>query len=279
MKILIVVNGWIGDILLTQPSAKLLKEENQASQIDFLIGFPQPYLLLKNNPHIDNVFVYEDYGPFPKCGNIENNYDEVRFIKPYDGSSILSSHHQLCVGVKNPNPSYKVYTLDEYDKNVQKQYLSLPNKPIIGVGLTWKTTSRGGFYDPNPLIEELSKDFNIIPIGKPHNMTQKSIATSEPSEQTYAFQASLCKYLDVMIGSEGGLTNLASGVGTKVIYTTDFIYDLAGPNGSHYQIKNPLSILGPKSHFPDVDHHPIPKEIFPEGYMTCIKDILNNIPK
>lgn len=279
MKILVVVHGFLGDILLSQPAAKLLKEEGQATQVDFLIGFPQPYLLLDNNPYIDNVFLSKNVGQTPQYDHLKGKYDDIRVVKNYDGSSPLSIHHQLSVGVKNPTASYEIYTLPKYDEHIKKEFSKLSSKPIIGVGLTWKVSSRGEHFPSNTLIKHLSKKYHIVSIGRLPSNSQLSIAKNEQSELTYAFEASKCKYVDIMLGSEGGLTNLAAGVGTKVIYTTDFMWNLAGPNGTHYQHPNPLEILGPKAYFADKDHIALPYDIQPKKYIETIETILDDIYK
>ena len=61
MKILIKTYGFIGDILFASSIAQKLKEQyGNDCIVDYCIGFPQPYKLLKNNPWIDNVYLSYD---------------------------------------------------------------------------------------------------------------------------------------------------------------------------------------------------------------------------
>lgn len=277
MKILINVVGWLGDAIIAQSAAKILHEENPNVEVDYLIGFPQTSLLLENNPYINKVIISSTYGYKPDSSIYESSYDIIYTLKPYDGSNPLSIFHQINCGVKNPILSYKVYTIDELDNQVKRELDELNNgKPNIGICLTWKS-DKLEIYDPTPLISELNQDYNLFSIGKPPTESQHHSACSPQPHIEYAYNASLCKNLDLVIGSEGGLTNLAAGSGGRVLYTTDFTQYLAGPSGSHYQNPNPINILGPKSYFPDGNHIPLPYDITPPHYIDTIKSYLKKI--
>ena len=60
------------------------------------------------------------------------------------------------------------------------------------------------------------------------------------------------KKCDAFIGSESGMCNMASGVGTKTIITGDFVHQLYGYNGSVRKIENPK--LGPIHYFKNKGH-------------------------
>jgi hypothetical protein len=70
--------------------------------------------------------------------------------------------------------------------------------------------------------------------------------------KSLTFEASLLKACDAFIGTEGGLANLAAGVGCKTILTGDFIHQLYGWNGVLKKIKTRQ--LGPDIYFPKVGH-------------------------
>ena len=280
-KILISVHGFIGDTLLAQPIAERLKWENQASQVDFLIGFPQPKRLLEKNPYIDNVLYYSEYIGVEtrETGHaLRDKYDEVRYLKPYESIAPLTVFHQQCAGVFNPQTQYTVYTDASLDEQVQYNLSKTDSKPKIGICETWRCSrqSTGIYYDIKELIYTLRKDFNIVKLGLPPTINQHQGATNT-CEYDYSYMASLGKHLDLVIGGEGGLTNLFAGVGTRVLYTTDFMWSLAGPEGDLYNHSNPLEILGPKAYFPEKDHIFLPYAIKPDNYISEIKKTLSKI--
>jgi ADP-heptose:LPS heptosyltransferase len=280
-KILVSVHGFIGDILLSQPIAEKLKQENQAYEVDFLVGFPQPIRLLEKNPYIDRVLYYEDYigeNTHHIAYSIQSQYDEVRYVKKYNGNPALTVAHQLSAGVKSPTSKYTVYTDVELDKKAQQTLSTLDSRPKIGICATWRTTPTefGFHYDSSSLAKELSKKFNVIIIGLPPNKNQYDGATKN-CQYEYAYMASIGKQLDLIIGGEGGLINLFAGVGTKILYTTDFIWHLAGPQGELYQHENPIEILGPKAYFPNKNHIFLPYSVKSDRYQDEILKILNKI--
>jgi len=68
----------------------------------------------------------------------------------------------------------------------------------------------------------------------------------------FTLTASLIKACDWFIGAEGGLANLAAGVGTKTIITGDYVHQLYGWNGVIERNQEPK--LGPKYYFGEEDH-------------------------
>ena len=75
----------------------------------------------------------------------------------------------------------------------------------------------------------LSEKYALLEVGFTNGVNQFS--TGLNTAATYSFTASLIKAADCFIGSEGGLANLAAGVGTKTIITGDFVHQLYGWNG------------------------------------------------
>ncbi len=62
MKILIFKIGAIGDVLLTTPSIKKIKENFPESEIHYFVG-PKASAILKNNPFIDKIIIFEEKYP------------------------------------------------------------------------------------------------------------------------------------------------------------------------------------------------------------------------
>lgn len=280
-KILISVHGFLGDIILSQPIAERLKLENQAYEIDFLIGFPQPARLLSNNPYIDNVLHYSKYiGPNTEqiAHSLKDNYDEVRYLKAYKATHPITTYYQLCANVQNPQSEYTVYTDYTLDKIAKEQLSKLDDRPKIGICNTWRATpfTDGIYYDTTELKQELAKKYNIVELGLYPDKNQYDGA-SENCENNYAYMASIAKHLDLIIGGEGGLTNLFAGVGTRILYTTDFTWFLAGPDGDSYSHPNPIEILGPKAYFPAKNHIFLPYSIKKDSYMSEIQKVLSKL--
>jgi hypothetical protein len=80
------------------------------------------------------------------------------------------------------------------------------------------------------------------------------------------------KFCDAFVGTEGGLCNLAAGVGTKTIITGDFVHQLYGWNGVLKKIKEPK--LGPIHYFLNSNHVELNSYISDE---EVIKQIIKNI--
>jgi ADP-heptose:LPS heptosyltransferase len=255
-KCLIIVIGWLGDSLFASSIAERLKSENQYDVIDYLIGFPQTQPLLELNPYIDKVHVSPEYGPYPSTHYIDlNEYNDVFRLPVNDLTDPPTIKFQKHCGVRNIRTEYEVNTLDQYDSI----FHSMPKNRInIGICSTWKDKNEQ-YYHSDDLIKILedNKHFNLFKIGLPPTTNQYQGAEIS---NYYLFTASLCKFCDWVIGSEGGLTNLAAGVGTRVIYTTDFTYGLFGPNGRMYKYQDPLSKIGPRAFFPNKGHIALPPD-------------------
>jgi hypothetical protein len=274
-KCLIITYGFFGDIAFASSIAKKLKDETQFEIVDYLIGFPQMQRLLQNNPFINDVYVSD----FPAAKPVNNSinyssYDkiielpELSFIEP------PPYEFQKFAGIKNPSTEYQIYTEPEYD-NVAKELLEKLNsngKKTLGFLSNWESKSYifteqeyikgvdvpnlgygGKHRNINKILTELSEHFNLIEIGLPPNITQNQSAILDDSDQkSILFECSLLKYCDAFIGTEGGMCNLAAGVGTKTIITGDFVHQLYGWNGVLKKIETPK--LGPTYYFQNRNH-------------------------
>lgn len=260
MKILINCTGFIGDILFSSSIAKKLKEENPDIIVDYLIHLYQPYELLQNNPFIDNVYLFN-------CDT--NNYDKIINLSYIDFNFQPALYYQMLAGIKNPSPEFYVYTNPAYDYVVSKNLKPYKddNKIIIAYLSNWEERSflftekeynigidvpnlgyGGKHRDINKILFELNKNPNLIliPVGMPAGYNVREADFNNTSE--YSMQASFIKCCDYFIGAEGGLANLACGVGTKTILTGDFVHQLYGWNGSIRKHQQPK--LGPIWYFP-----------------------------
>jgi len=275
--ILIKTYGFIGDILFASSIAKKLKEQHGSTTVvDYCIGFPQPYKLLKNNPWIDNVYLSENKGPrvtIPSCVDI-TQYDVIYELPECRQDIQPTIWYQQHCDIKNPTPEFDIYTdpvIDESVKHELKQ-INPNNVKVIGYVANWQSLTvtyteseyEAGLNNPSDILahtnknkrniqrilNELNLKYILIPLGYDASVTQYH--TLLDSTSTYTNTASIIKCCDIVIGQEGGMTNLAAGVGTKCIITTDFMYALYGPRGVMKQY--PKVNLGPANIFPNSKH-------------------------
>jgi hypothetical protein len=74
----------------------------------------------------------------------------------------------------------------------------------------------------------------------------------DTNQKSILFECSVMKYCDGFIGTEGGMCNLAAGVGARTIITGDFVHQLYGWNGVIKKINEPK--LGPIYYFGNENH-------------------------
>jgi hypothetical protein len=274
-KCLIITCGYFGDIAFASSIAKKLIEENQYNYVDYLIGFSQMKTLLDNNPHINKVYVSDYPNPVPINSTISySSYDKVIQLKELSFKIPPALEFQIYSGVKNPDPEFKIYTQPEYDK-IAKKYIQdnySNGKKTVAIMESWESKTyiftkeeyEAGIDTPNfgyggkhrnikYIIGELERYFNIISVGMPIFVSQQQTKNIEDhNEKSILFECSIMKYCDAFIGTEGGLCNLAAGIGTKTIITGDFVHQLYGWNGVIKKIKEPK--LGPIHYFKDQEH-------------------------
>ncbi len=287
MKVLINCTGFIGDILFASSVAKQLHLQTISRDepiVDYLIHLYQPYELLCNNPFINEVHLFS-------CDT--SKYDVVYNLHEIDFNIQPPKYYQMQCGIKNPSTEFRVYTNKAFDAAVAKTLQPIKDQglKVIAYLNNWEERSfiftqeqyergidvpnlgyGGSHRNTNWIIEQLSKETNLIliPVGMPANYNVREADFNNVAE--YSMQASFLKNCDYFIGAEGGLCNLAAGVGTKTIITGDFIHQLYGWNGVIRKIEDPK--LGPKHYFTEVAH----LELNP--YLTdkeVVEQILANI--
>ena len=264
MKVLIDCKGFIGDILFSTSVAQKLRQEYDIETLDYLIHLYQPYTLVKNNPNIDEVYLFD-------CD--KSKYDKIIPLDYIDFNYPPTEYYQKVCGIKNTSAEYFVNTIDSFDKVVE--YTLSPykkaNKKVIAYLNNWEERSflftkeqyelgidvpylgyGGKHRDVNYIVDKLSenKDLILIPVGMQNGFNARESNFQNTSD--YTMLASLIKQCDYFIGAEGGLCNLAAGVGTKTIITGDFVHQLYGWNGTVRKHQEPK--LGPKYYFTDPSH-------------------------
>jgi hypothetical protein len=290
-KCLIITYGYFGDILFASSLAKKLNY----NQIDYLIGFPQIQRLLQNNPYINKVYISEHPGPVPVCNTI--NYDEytrIISLQPLNFNVTPCEEFQQFAGIENPSPEYEVYTQPEFDNVAQELCSNLRkthNKPVVAVLSNWKSKTYrftpeqyekgidvpnlgygGAHRNINFILNELEPHLTLIPVGVGELNHLQTLNIPDEDTKSLLFEASLIKHCNAFIGAEGGLANLAAGVGTKTILTSDFVHQLYGWNGVLKKIKEPK--LGPKYYFKDIDHIDLDPYLTDDEIIINIKQII-----
>lgn len=274
-RCLVVVNGFFGDIAFSTSIARKIKQEKQYDAVDYLIGLPQMVELLQNDTNIDQVFLSATPSPYPQLPMDTTAYDKVIQVNQMHFQIPPPTQMQVEAGIRNPDSEYFLFTNNEYDQIAQDliaQIKAEHGKPVVCVLSNWEERSflfskeqyNAGVDVPNlgyggkhrniqQIVEQLSEHLSLLEVGFPSNTSQLSTMQIPTNHQkSILFECSLMKYCDAFIGAEGGLCNLAAGVGCKTIITSDFVHQVYGPNGSVKKIQQPA--LGPAKYFPNIGH-------------------------
>ena len=132
MKILIKNIGFIGDNLFATSVAKKLKYKHDGlCEIDMLLSVAQPFELISNDPHIDNVYL-----EMP-----DKQYDKVYQLDFLNRRSTPCEQFQTQCGIENPSPEFEIYTNPTIDKYVEYCFKNKGNRKIIGWLSNWEERS------------------------------------------------------------------------------------------------------------------------------------------
>jgi hypothetical protein len=126
-------------------------------------------------------------------------------------------------------------------KFTPEQYKAGIDVPNLGYG--------GSHRNIQLIVDELEKHFTMYPVGVDNASQQQTLNMQDNDQKSLLFEASLMKYCDAFVGTDGGLATIAAGVGTKTIITGDFNLQLYGWNGCVKKINHPR--LGPREYFGD----------------------------
>lgn len=267
---LVVTFGFFGDIIFATSLAEKLKEQGY-SQVDYLIGFPQVAQLVQNNPNIDNVFISKHPGPKPYYPVDVSKYGKVIELGALDYQTTPCEQYQEQAGLLEISSHYKIYTTPEYDavaKQVIEELRVTYNKPVVALMTNWQPKTYlftpeqyqvgidvpnlgygGAHRDIQYIIDKLQEHFTLYPVGVGDANQQQTVNLPDDDQKSLLFEASIMKYCDAFVGTDGGLATIAAGVETKTIITGDFNLQLYGWNGVLKKIKHPR--LGPKEYFGD----------------------------
>lgn len=259
MNILVNCVGYIGDCLFASSVAKKLKEKYPGCKVLYNIPVIQPKLLLEQNPYIDAV-LYQ---------STATNYDKIINMPMITQDYPATLQFQAAAGIAPENQSveFPVYTVPMMDLQARMLRDDMELKTgkdtkIIAWQKNWEwrayqcteETLAHGIGAPHRNIEKiianLKEYYIMLDVGFDRHVDTNTPIAQDPV--LYARTASLIKMCDWFIGAEGGLSNLAAGVGTKCIITTDFIYQNYGPTGRIRKCEPPM--MGPGVYFPDAGH-------------------------
>lgn len=299
-KCLVVTHGYFGDIIFASSIAKKLKQEKQFDIVDYLIGFPQMKSLMDNNPYINNVFNSTVPGPSPVSSELQmSDYDKVIKLSPLSFVEPPPIELQKAAGVQTPDTIYEVYTDIMYNDHAagyfNHYYKQENSKKTIAVMRNWYERSflftdeeyargidvpnlgyGGKHRDVYSIVEKLKEHFNVIFVGFDSNVSQLStVSVTDDRPDSLLYECSVIKQCDAFIGAEGGLCNLAAGLGTKTIITGDFVHQLYGPNGVLRKIEEPK--LGPKYYFTESGHVTLNPFLTDDEVAEQIIKELNNV--
>lgn len=285
-KILVVNEDFLGDVIFSTSIADRIKEENPDHDIDYAMRWPQLVALLRNNPNIRKA-----YWSFNMIRELDE-YDEIIKLNKITKEVTPPRQYQTEAGIRDPNDKYKVYIseeADEYAYLMTKEMRRINGKRIIGVQNNWieraflytkEQYERGenkkdigygdGKRDLDRVLLTLHDTFNLIPLGMPPGTSQTAPEASNPI--FLEAHCAVMKHCDYVIGAEGGIINMAAGVGAKTIVDMSACWMLYGPNGLHVKLDQPM--LGPDFYFPDEGHIHLDPYITDDELIEAVKDIV-----
>lgn len=220
MKLLIINIGFLGDSLLAGSLAENCKK-NGFERVDLLIGFPQTYQLLKNNPYIDNVFLSPNAGAYPEITIDTSIYDKI-----YQTEHLRFSEKPLDTFNKNFNLDKLEYNFDLHIPEIE-----IPNKtkPRLAFQYDWHLRSfskNNTVRDPQYIVDSISDRFEVFVVGDDtHYNINKNTSID------FLKHCAIIKESDIFFGYPGGLHWVAGGVKTPSITTSEWVIN-------HYKNNN-----------------------------------------
>lgn len=260
MRYLIICEGWIGDILFTASAAQRLKEREPECFVGMWIPLVQPKLLLEENPYIDAVH----FGMTPE--SLYPQYDAWYPMPRIRQDEPATYQFQRACGIDNPTLPFDVYTVprvDEFIRPTMEDIRKVKGKPIVTYQANWDFKSKlytkdeyetrrwsGQHRNIPHIVSRVEAYATMLPIGFPEHIHQRHVVAH--NAELYAQAASMIKFSDLFVGAEGGLSNLACAVGTKVVMTTDHNWLMFGPRGIMAQYE--YLEMGPATYYPNGGH-------------------------
>jgi heptosyltransferase II len=169
-KILIIQTAFIGDVILTIPMVKVLKEHFKDSEIDFLC-IPKTKELLENNSNISDIIVYDKHNELGMKGLKgiytilkKKNYDVI--VSPHRSfrSSFLAffSGSKLTIGFNTASLSILYKKTVNYIKNIHEIQRNL--KLLEPLGIVKNSIINPEFFITAEIVSKIDKllfEYNI----------------------------------------------------------------------------------------------------------------------
>lgn len=297
-KILVICYGYLGDHLFASSIAKKLLDEDHSVVVDYVVGFPQVIPLFKNNPFINQVIFDGRVTSTPTFNDTHGMYDRIIQLGPISLLEPPCVELQRKAGIKSPTPEFKVYTDLSTDMIMDTLIdpLRIQKTPIVAVMNGWQPKAfhfseyeywhgehipnkgyGGRLRDIPSIIDVIKQHFIVIMVGAAEGATQFDTAVPKRTDAAPRFlfeEASLLKHCDYFVGAEGGLANLASGVGCKTIIGSEFLAMLYGGRGCINPVGAPA--LGPHLYFPTAGHSMLNPFLTDEEFADTVVNVIKH---
>jgi len=222
MKLLIVNIGFIGDGILAGSLAENCKK-NGYEIVDIIVGFPQLFQLLKNNPYIDNVYLSNELTSHP---NIPDTIDKSLYDTIYYSDHLVFNEKPL----DTFNKKFNLKNLD-YDFTIYTPEIEIETKikPRLAFHYDWSMrsfTKNNIPRDPQYIIDSISDKYEVLVIG---DSSHYNVDENTPID--FIKCCALIKECDLFFGYPGGLHWVAGGVRTPSITTSEWVINHYKNNG------------------------------------------------
>ena len=271
----------MGDALFAASAARKLKEEDQFDIVDLATGLKQVEDLLACDEYVDNIIRVVDPTIIPLHGVNIDGYDAQFELTETNKLLPPPMQAQMECGVRNPDTKFEI-TVDpevvdaakvvhpepyiafmEMGSWCEKAFLFTEEQYAEGVDVPYLGYG-GRLRDIYGILERLQGEgIKRVSVGLKAGL--KSLQATKDLEprnhkegdaygcfHSILWDAAIIQNADYFIGAEGGLANIAAGVHTKTVLTSDFVHQLFGWNGVIKKIVNPK--LGPRSYWPEDGH-------------------------
>jgi hypothetical protein len=240
-KAAVVATGWVGDTIACSAAATTLYDNGY--KVSFYVRWPQLKSILDNDKRFETIVFgqlltcrikrplfpskYDLIVDEPKGWSYEEPFTaEIRRLAGFVGGSEYSlflSPSQIALHISKGSRPVISIARDiykrAYGRNIPELIESLSLfAEICWVGLSPEKNSKRG--KSNSLVEDASKIYNS----------------------------------DLFVGVEGGLLWLAAGLGTRCVYFTEHILEVA----KKCKRGDPFAVLGSKNIFPNSGHIDLP---------------------
>jgi hypothetical protein len=266
MNYLVKTDGYFGDIFFATSIAERLKKFNSFCAVDFLVGFPQTVPIISRDENIRTVYT-NGVGPAPILDAATFANHAVLHLGTLSLREPPMVELQRQAGIQDTRASFRLYADPEKTTKYSKAFRAVAgNRTVVAVGRDWQKKAfvytneeyvrgvnvpnlgyGGRLRNIDAIIRHLTEHFYIVEVGAVHS-TQFDIVPrgDDLSLDEYVAMINACDYF---VGTEGGLANIAYGLGIPTILTAEFVHQLYGENGVIRKVHNPQ--LGPVFYEPN----------------------------